>query len=113
MITYSVNNIPVGELDNRFAMQRAILSFLATVGQPIPDPAYAADARKIGHLPTNGDVVDALGYPRTKVSSASVSRSLRRLRKAGKIEAHHSIVYIRGKGARYSLKAGRAQADGV
>jgi len=93
----SVSKGPQKTLDNRFAMQRAILAYLATVGQPRGD--------YIGHLPRTGDIVDALGYPRNKAGFASVSRSLARLCEAGKVEAHYGSICTPGKGARYCLTA--------
>jgi hypothetical protein len=93
----SVNNVPNENLDNRFAKQRAILVYLATVGQPRGD--------YIGHLPRTGNIVDALGYPRTKLGFASVSRSLARLCKAGKVHAYYPSRCTPGMGARYCLAA--------
>jgi hypothetical protein len=97
-----VNNIPNGNLDSRFALQRRILAYLATVGQPQPS-ARDPDCVTIGHLPRAGDVIDALGLPRDKSSYATVSRALARLCKAGKVDAYYGQLYIQGKGARYCL----------
>lgn len=91
----TVSNVRVADIDNRFAMQRAILAYLATVGQP--------RGNYIGHLPRTGDIVDALGYTRGKSGFASVSRSLARLCKAGKVNACYAALCTRGKGARYCL----------
>ena len=48
-------------------------------------------------------IVDALGYARDKSGFASVSRSLARLCKAGKVTAYQPSLLTRGKGARYCL----------
>jgi hypothetical protein len=90
-----VSKVRNENIDNRFAMQRAILAYLATVGQPRGD--------YIGHLPRTGDIVDGLGYARDKAGFASVSRSLARLCKAGKVDAYLPQLRTRGNGARYCL----------
>jgi hypothetical protein len=81
-----------------FGRQQAILAYLATVGQPRGN--YI-----IGHLARTGDVVRALGLPDNRSSFASVSRSLARLCKAGKVDAYLPPLSTRGKGARYCLAA--------
>jgi hypothetical protein len=96
----TVSNIHNADLDNRFVMQQAILAYLATVGQP--------RGSHIGHLPRTGDIVDALGYPRDKSGFASVSRSLARLCKSGKVHAYYAQLVTRGKGAHYCLAPERA-----
>jgi hypothetical protein len=86
-----------GGVDNRFAMQRAILAYLATVGQP---DSFDSMVR----LPRTGDVVDALGYPRNKASFASVSRSLNRLWNKGEVLRYYDRERCtRGKGGYYCL----------
>jgi hypothetical protein len=82
-------------IDNRLTRPDQILAYLATVGQP--------RGNSIGHLPRTGDIIAALGLPRTRASYASVSRSLARLCKAGKVDCYSGEIYIPGKGGRYCL----------
>jgi len=77
-------------------VQHQILNLLAAAGQPVGD--------RIGHLPRTGDIVDALGLPRTKSAFASVSRSLSRLVTAGKVIGYEPSITTRGKGRHYGLK---------
>ncbi|KQZ31600.1 hypothetical protein ASD50_15155 [Mesorhizobium sp. Root552] len=94
-----VNNIPKGKKVNRHALspaQHQILNILTASGQPI--------GGKVGHLPRTGDIVDALGLPRTKVSFASVSRSLARLAAAGRIVGYSTSMATRGFGRHWGIK---------
>jgi hypothetical protein len=99
-----VINIPNQNIDNqRSGMQRRILAYLATVGQPLGE--------RIGHLPRTGDVVDNLGLSRDKAGFASVSRSLARLNAAGLIEAYHPSFCTRGKGVHWALSTSKPEAS--
>ncbi|MCD2183316.1 hypothetical protein [Rhizobium sp. GN54] len=92
----SVINVPERKVDNRLSeMQVNILSVM----RAFPAPTGC----KIGHLPTTGDIVDALGLPRNKATFASVSRSLARLDRAGKLASWQAEISIRGRGNRWSL----------
>lgn len=87
-------------IDNRSSqMQAAILEILAD------RRAFPPSSSFIGDLPRTGDIVDALGRDRDKAGYASVSRSLNRLWKAGKVHAYSATLYIKGKGYRWSLAA--------
>ncbi len=94
-----VINVPQQNLANRRDLQTAILEYLATMGGPEGD--------RIGHLPRTGDVVDAVGRQRDNAGFATVSRSLARLRRDGRVVAFQPSLLTRGKGffwalARYS-----------
>jgi hypothetical protein len=97
-----VNKGPRGSFDNRFTIQQRILAYLATIEQPKPN---ADGSLYIGGLSRTGDVVNALGLPRNKSSFASVSRSLARLCKTGKVDAYLGGMCTQGKGAFYCLSA--------
>jgi hypothetical protein len=96
LATEPVNKTQTLQLDNRLEMQRRILAYLRT-----------RDKYNVihgGDMPSTGNVVDALGMPRTKSSFASVSRSLRsRLVIAGKVETYRAMCNLQGKGLRYCL----------
>lgn len=77
-------------------MQHQILNILIAAGQPVGE--------RIGHLPRTGDIVDALGMPRSKASFASVSRSLSRLETAGRIVSYEPFLKTRGMGRHYAVK---------
>ena len=95
-----VINISHENIDNRSSqMQAAILEILADRRAVPPTSSF------IGDLPRTGDIVDALGRSRDKAGYASVSRSLKRLWKAGKVQAYSSILCARGNGYRWSLTA--------
>ena len=92
-----VKTITVGNGSNRLSpLQLDILQHLGTFGE-------VKDGR-IGHLPRTGDIVDALGRPRTNSAFASVSRSLARLRKLGLVDAYLPSIQTRGSGAHWSLR---------
>ncbi len=89
--------LPDQNIDNRLSeMQAAIVAYLETFPGPIGD--------RIGHLPRTGDVVDAIGFPRTKAAFASVSRSLSRLAQAGKVSAYSPSISTRGNGVHWCLR---------
>ncbi|MBP1297459.1 hypothetical protein [Bradyrhizobium elkanii] len=93
-----VISVPGQNIDNRSrlsGMQKRILVYLASTGQPHGD--------RIGHLPRTGDVVDQLGMRRDKAGFASVSRSLSRLNAAGLIDAYYPCLATRGMGAHWAL----------
>lgn len=93
-----VSNIAVDNVTNRTSVvQRDILVFLDDY--PPPDSSY------IGHLPRTRDIVDALGRHRDKAAYASVSRSLRRLWEAGRINAYQGVMASPGYGHRWSARA--------
>lgn len=95
-----VINISHENVDNRTSqMQAAILEILASRGANPPATSF------IGNLPRTGDIVDALGRPRDKTSYAAVSRSLKRLWMAGKVNAHSPSIATQGMGYRWSLAA--------
>jgi DNA-binding MarR family transcriptional regulator len=99
----SVNKVSNRNIDNRplSAVQVSILRHLAT--------RRSAKGGCIGHLPTTGGVIQAIGGQRDRVSYASVSRSLGRLNRAGLVDSYLSEVAIRGRGYRYAITdAGRA-----
>ena len=93
----AVSKLSDQNIDNRALsdMQRRILKYLATAGQPVGD--------LIGHLPRTGDVVDHIGMRRDKAGFASVSRSLARLRLSGLIMAYHPSLATRGNGSHWAL----------
>ncbi|RUV94329.1 hypothetical protein EOA75_11790 [Mesorhizobium sp. M1A.F.Ca.IN.022.07.1.1] len=78
------------------ARAHQILNILTAAGQP--------QWGKIGHLPRTGDIVDALGLPRTKTAFASVSRSLARLERAGRIVSYAPAMATRGNGFHWAVK---------
>ncbi|TIN20163.1 MAG: hypothetical protein E5Y51_03710 [Mesorhizobium sp.] len=78
------------------ARAHQILNILTEAGQPLWG--------KIGHLPRTGDIVDALGLPRTKTTFASVSRSLARLERAGRIVSYAPAMATRGNGFHWAVK---------
>ena len=83
-------------------LQCAILEVLAEVpASPKPTDQYGA--RYIGHLPTTGDILTALGRERDNANYAAVSKALARLGKRGLVEAFGSQISTQGKGHRYSL----------
>src|SRR5689334_7475553 len=93
-----VINTPKQNIDNRLSrLQRDVLAYLATVGQPQGD--------RIGHLPRTGEVVDAIGRNRDKASFTAVSRALSRLEKAGLVAAHRPSIATRGKGSHWALQS--------
>ncbi|MGN6451314.1 MAG: hypothetical protein ACTHLK_22520 [Brucella intermedia] len=97
--TDTVKNIPKQNNVNRArpsALQYAIMNILTAAGQPIGE--------KIGHLPRTGDIVDALGLPKTNSSFASVSRSLSRMEKAGRIVGYTPYLSTRGNGRHWGVK---------
>jgi hypothetical protein len=104
VINRGVGNGPVNKgrkltLANRHTispMQHQILNILIAAGQPIGE--------EIGHLPRTGDIVDALGWTRDKSSFASVSRSLKRLERAGRIVSYQPFIRTRGNGRHYAVK---------
>ena len=91
----TVIKIPKQIIDNRSAMQRRILAYLATTGHIVGE--------RIGHLPRTGDVIDHLLMRRDKLGFASVSRSLARLRAAGLIVAYCPNLCTRGNGVHWAL----------
>jgi hypothetical protein len=91
----AVNKVQDDNIVNRRGQAEAILAFLKKFAPVTGD--------YIGHLPTTGDIVDAIGRERNNASFASVSRTLRRLEAAGKIAAYQSTLCIIGKGYRYGL----------
>lgn len=92
-----VNTVPVENGYNQLSpMQREILRHLATCSGPM--------GNRIGHMPRTGDIIDAIGRPRTNSSFASVSRSLGRLQAAGLIDAYRAELCTRGDGAHWSLR---------
>lgn len=97
--TDTVIKVRKRNIANRVAispMQHQILNILTAAGQAVGD--------RIGHLPRTGDIVDALGLPRTKAAFASVSRSLSRLEKAGRIGIYDPLIATRGNGRHYGVK---------
>ena len=59
----------------------------------------------IGHLPTTGDILEALGRNRTKANYAAVSKALRRLEERGLVVSFDTVIWNRGKGRRYATSA--------
>ena len=86
----------VNRTAKRSTLQHMILSVLHDAGQP--------EAGRIGHLPRTGDIIDALGLPRTKSTFASVSRSLARLEASDWIVSYETEINTRGKGRHYGVK---------
>lgn len=98
--SHPVGKIPKQNSVNRnsiSAMQHQILGILFSAGQP--------RGEKIGHLPRTGEIVDALGLPRSRAAFASVSRSLSRLEKAGRVVSYSPSINTRGRGRHYALTA--------
>lgn len=97
--TDTVKNIPKQKVFNRVQpsiMQHQIMNILTAAGHPIGE--------KIGHLPRTGEIIEALGLPRTNSSYASVSRSLSRLEKAGRIVGYTPYIGTPGKGRHWGVK---------
>jgi hypothetical protein len=95
-----VINVLMRDFDNRPSqMQSAILEILASRGANPPATGF------IGNLPRTGDIVDALGRARDKTSYAAVSRSLKRMWVAGKVNAYSPSIATQGMGYRWSLAA--------
>jgi hypothetical protein len=91
------NKIPIQNIVNRTNARRSdILDALDNLG------ALGARGNFIGHLPSTGDVIDAMGLARDATTFASVSRSLRRMAVAGLIREWRATLCHRGKGARWS-----------
>lgn len=92
-----VNNVPADNDFNRLSpMQREIMRYLANCDGPV--------GNRIGHLPRTGDIIDAIGRPRTNASFAAVSRSLARLAAHGLVDAYHAELRTRGDGSHWSLR---------
>lgn len=95
-----VSKVSIENIANRPSnLQIEILEALSILNATPPETSY------IGDLPRTGDILDALGRCRDNVGYASVSRSLNRLWRAGKVNAYSGLFYTRGKGYRWSLAA--------
>lgn len=88
--------VPKQNAGNRLSeMQLAILAYM--IAFPAPSTS------KIGHLPTTGEVIDGLGLQRNKITFASVSRSLSRLEKSGRLFSWVGELRSQGGGFRWSM----------
>ena len=76
-------------------LQRAILELL-----PLGPEQGRGDY--IGHLPTSGAILDALGRPRDNAGYAAVSKALARLEQRGLVISYRAQVALRGKALRYA-----------
>lgn len=83
-------------------LQCAILDVLKAV-KPSPCTPDQWGAEYIGHLPTSGQILEALGRDRTNANYAAVSKALRRLEERRLIVSHRSQLWLRGKALRYAL----------
>lgn len=97
----AVNNVPHRNADNRLSpMQREIIAFLRSIG------AVRPASERIGHLPRTGQIVAGIGREGDSAALASVSRSLKRLRLMGIVEAYSPSIRTRGMGMHYALAPG-------
>jgi len=78
-------------------MQKEIL--LCLMAFKVPDTEY------IGDLPRTGEIIEALGRPRTASNYAVVSRALSRLEERGLVRLYRPYLAARGRGLHYSLAA--------
>lgn len=91
----AVNNVANPNVVNR--RQAAILEVLESLG------AHGLEGERLNHLPTTGGIIDALGLPRDATSYASVSRSLRRMHKAGLVDEYLPQVRAPGSASFWAL----------
>ena len=61
-------------------------------------------AQYIGHMPTTGEIMDALGRPKNNTNYAAVSKALRRLEARGLITSYRAQARLRGNALRYSKR---------
>jgi DNA-binding MarR family transcriptional regulator len=80
-------------------VQKEILSYLAQT----PQPEALDYGHRIHHLPRTGDIIDALGRPRTPSNYAAISKALKRLEERGLVSSYQSEAAHRGKGLAYAL----------
>jgi hypothetical protein len=83
-------------------VQKEILSYLATT----PQPEVLGDGYRIHHLPRTGNIIDALGRPRTSSNYTAISKALKRLEERGLVSSYQSEAAHRGKGLAYALTVG-------
>ena len=98
-----VNKLPKQNLVNRphlSALQVSILRHLASIGPPGPVDQYGQ--QYIGHWPTTGTIILAIGRRKDRVAYAAVSRALARLSRTGLVLAAECL-FMPGKGLRYGL----------
>ena len=91
-------------------LQRDILQVLQAVPENLRPNGDAWGHSYIGHLPTTGDIIEALGRSRENKNYAAVSKALMRLEARGLLSSYGSIVRLRGDARRYAL-SDRGRSD--